>query len=162
MKTLKEYLKLDPTIINHEDDGQIRSLVWLNNDVMHSHKDHPAYVSIYPNGIVHIEAWYTNGVEHRANGPALITYSEKGRIKHKVWYTNGVVHRKNHPAFIEYYTTLAQSIKRVEYRSNGKTHRSNGPAVIKYTTLGKILNERWYTKGVMDSQISNIFINLER
>lgn len=142
MRTLIEYLKKNPTVINRDDNGNVTSLLWTNqNNQMHSVNDFPAYVAIYPNGVIHIEAWYVNGVEHRAQYPALITYTEKGRIKHKVWYTAGVVHRKDRPAFVEYYTTLAQSIKQVEYRSNGKLHRNNGPAVIKYTNLGQIVNE---------------------
>lgn len=160
MKTLIEYLKKDPTVINRDNNGNIRSLLWTNqNNQMHSVNDLPAYISVHPNGSIGIEAWYINGVEHRGQGPALITYTKEGRVGHKVWYTAGIVHRNDKPAFIEYFTTLAQSIKRVEYRSNGKIHRNDGPAVIKYNSLGQTSNERWYDNGVLNSQTVNELSN---
>jgi antitoxin component YwqK of YwqJK toxin-antitoxin module len=100
------------------DSGQIRMVVYSNNEGFPQREDGPAVQYWYKNGQENFRKYYINGYNHREDGPAVIEWFEDGQIKYKNYYRYGNIHRDDGPAFQLWFKNgQGESIK---YYINGK------------------------------------------
>ena len=93
----------------------------------------PAYIS-YKNGNIVTENWFVNGKKHRTkdSGPTFISYHTRGDKQIEAWYSNNVLHRIEGPAFIDYdnfkeeWYIKGKFIKQTDNKIKIQTYLQNG------------------------------------
>ncbi len=65
-------------------DKSIHSKEYTLRNFLHK-EGSPAYISYYPNGLIHFEEYYKHGARYRRDGPAIIVYGEDGKIMRETY-----------------------------------------------------------------------------
>ena len=138
--------------------GSVSDEYWYQNGELHRDG------GLYAQRVIDIqgcaqEEWFKHGKHYRENDlPVLVWYRENGTVKLHVWcgdltvYSDNLSNNRNDlPTGIGYHENGTISFQRwcksrEFYR---ELHRENAPALIEYDQNENIIEEKWYTYGIL-------------
>lgn len=138
-------------VTGEKSPGIVKIEQWFTNG-LRNRENGPAWVSYFPNGVVHEEEWWIDDKKERAEDkPAKISYHDNGTPFVKTWYFNNWIHREKNPAMISYRED--GSTEEESWWNEGDLHREGAPARIYYDTQGE-LEAEWYN---MRNKIESLY-----
>ncbi len=145
-----------PAIINYSNDGSVKSVEWVNNNMIHR-LDGPSSI-IVNDHFTHF-AWSVNGKSHNLNGPSYALYDSSFRTICLEYKNMGKWHNPKGPCLIKY--DMYGEIISLHYKINNQYHREHGPAKIEYYK-NKVIECGYYIHGVLHNDIGAAYIYDEK